>query len=201
MNENFEILRNLISNRRTTKPQVMNGQKISDEQILQIIDLANFAPNHGLTEPWRFVVYSNENVIDFCRSHAMLYKLNTAPENFEQGKYDKLLHMGDMASHIIVCIMQRGWLPKIALWEEEAAVCCAIQNILIGATSLGIATYWGSGGLTRHKALKDFFKLNDQDEIMGILYAGYSDKIFTYNRATPTNEKTRWNPAPGSEVK
>jgi hypothetical protein len=38
MNENFEILRNLISNRRTTKPQVMNGQKISDEQILQIID-------------------------------------------------------------------------------------------------------------------------------------------------------------------
>ncbi|MES2648043.1 MAG: nitroreductase [Bacteroidota bacterium] len=194
MNENFAALQKIIATRRTIKPQQMNGQKIPDEQISNVIDLANFAPSHGLTEPWRFVVYSEKNVADFCHSHALMYKMNVSSEKFDQGKYDKLLHMGDLASHIIVCVMQRGWLPKIAVWEEEAAVACAIQNILLGATTLGIATYWGSGGMTRHKALKDFLKINEPDEVMGILYLGYSDKKLSYNRATTASEKTHWNP-------
>ncbi len=155
MNENFAALQKIIATRRTIKPQQMNGQKIPDEQISNVIDLANFAPSHGLTEPWRFVVYSEKNVADFCHSHALMYKMNVSSEKFDQG---------------------------------------AIQNILLGATTLGIATYWGSGGMTRHKALKDFLKINEPDEVMGILYLGYSDKKLSYNRATTASEKTHWNP-------
>ncbi|CAN5684579.1 hypothetical protein BH10BAC3_BH10BAC3_40620 [soil metagenome] len=195
MNESFANIKSIISSRRTTKPPQMNGRKIADEQIQAILELANYAPTHGLTEPWRFVVYSGDKVDDFCIQHASLYKANTSTEKFETAKYDKLLHMGDKASHIIIAIMQRGRLPKINIWEEKAAVASAVQNMLLGATALEIATYWGSGGMAQHVAMKDFLSLNEADFVMGILYFGYSDKQPPFTRSTPINEKIRWNPS------
>lgn len=194
MNEIFANIKRIITSRRTIKPQQMNGLKIPDEQIQAILELANYAPTHGLTEPWRFVVYSGGNVVDFCEQHASLYKANTPPDKFETAKYDKLLHMGDKASHIIIAIMQRGRLPKIHPWEEKAAVATAVQNMLLGATAFGIATYWGSGGMAQHNAMKDFLSLNEADFVMGILYFGYSNKQPPFTRSTLIDEKTKWNP-------
>jgi nitroreductase len=38
---------------------MMNGKKIPDEQITSLFELADRAPTHGLTEPWRFIVYAD----------------------------------------------------------------------------------------------------------------------------------------------
>src|SRR5215467_1901491 len=89
MNDRFKIIADVIKNRRSIKPVKMNGKKIPDEQISEILQLANWAPTHGRTEPWRFIVYSNEKVKEFCRDHAELYRTHTPPEKFEQANYEK----------------------------------------------------------------------------------------------------------------
>ncbi|MBA3900113.1 MAG: nitroreductase family protein, partial [Bacteroidetes bacterium] len=62
MSNNFEILHNIIRNRRTIGPAIMNGNIIPDTQVKQILELADWAPTHGYTEPWRYFVFSGESL-------------------------------------------------------------------------------------------------------------------------------------------
>ncbi|WP_187261997.1 nitroreductase family protein [Pontibacter beigongshangensis] len=193
MSDTFLEIAQVIRNRRTIKPAQMNGQQIPDEQVKQLLQLADWAPTHGHTEPWRFRVYTGKKVKDFCQAHADLYKSNTREEDYQLFKYEKLLHMGDGASHLIVAYMQRGDLPKIPALEEIAATSCAIQNVLLGATALGIASYWGSGGMAYKPAMKEYLQLGEEDLVLGILYLGYTDKPApTGKRTVALEEKVQW---------
>ncbi|MFT2007933.1 nitroreductase [Pontibacter sp. 13R65] len=193
MNDRFSEIAQVIQNRRTIKPAQMNGRQIPNEQVQQLLQLADWAPTHGHTEPWRFRVYAGEKVKDFCQAHADLYKANTPEESFMLFNYEKLLHMGDGASHLIVAYMQRGDLPKIPALEEIAATSCAIQNILLGATALGIGSYWGSGGMAYKPAMKEYLQLGEEDLVLGILYLGYSDKpVGNGKRTVPLAQKVQW---------
>jgi nitroreductase len=121
-----------------------------------------------------------------------MYKANTSEEKFMQGKFDGIIANGAKASHIIVCIMKRS-NTKIPLMEETAAVSCAIQNILLGATALDIATLWSTGGMVLHPAMKNHFQLNEEDEIMGFLFMGYADEKITGQRKIALSDKVIWN--------
>lgn len=171
----------------------MNGGVIADEEVQEILQLADWAPTHARTEPWRFVVYSNEQVFPFCQIHADLYKQNTDETFFLQAKYDNLLHMGDKTSHIVIAYMVRTPTHKIPEIEEVAASACAIQNILLGATSKGISSFWSTGGLAHHPALKEYLKLGKEDRVMGIFYLGYTDEpLRPGSRMIPLSEKIQW---------
>jgi nitroreductase len=192
MNNLFSIISDIIKSRRSIKPAKMNGKRIPDEQVKEVLQLANWAPTHGRTEPWRFIVYAGDKVKEFCYQHAELYKALTPVKNFEQGNYDKQLHYGDLASHLIIAIMQRGNSPKIPPLEEIAATAAAIQNILLGATAAGITSFWSTSGMTHHLAMRDFLKLKKEDIVMGILYFGYSDEQMEGKRQTSMEEKITW---------
>jgi nitroreductase len=190
MNINYSSLAVTIQNRRTIKPAMMNGHKIPNGHVAAILELADWAPNHGFTEPWRFVVY--ENPFEFCSAHAQLYKSTTTAADFIEGVYNNLAHQGDKASHVIIAIMKRGNLPKIPVFEEMAATACAIQNLLLGATALNMASYWGTGGMALKPEMKEFLALGEDDEVMGILYLGYADEHPEGKRNIPLEEKITW---------
>jgi nitroreductase len=192
MNNVFLVISDIIKSRRSIKPVKMNGKKIPDQYVMELLKLANWAPTHGRTEPWRFVVYSGDSVKEFCHQHAELYRSYTQPEKFEQANYDKQFHNGDLASHIIIAIMQRGNLPKITGVEEIAASAMAIQNILLGAAAAGIASFLSTGGMTHHQSMKNFLQLKEEDIVMGILYLGYSDEKIEGKRQTGIEEKVIW---------
>jgi nitroreductase len=192
MSDLFSIIKDIIHNRRSIKPAKMNGKKIPGEQVKEILELGNWAPTHGRTEPWRFIVYSEEKVKEFCYQHAELYKSNTPAENFLQTTYDKQFHNGDLASHIVIAVMQRGANPKIPALEEIAATAAAIENTLLGATAAGIASFWSTGGMTHKQPMKDFLHLKEEDVVMGIIYFGYADEKFEGKRATNMEDKITW---------
>jgi len=190
MDTTFSTISTIIKTRRSTKPLAMNGNKIPNGHIAAILELADWAPTHGYTEPWRFIVY--ENPIEFCRQHAELYKQNSLGDNFEPSTYNKLLNQGNAASHIIIAVMKRGNLPKIPAFEEIAATSCAIQNLLLGAAALNIASFWSTGGMALKPALKEFLQFGEDDVVMGILYLGYADEFAEGKRTIPLEEKISW---------
>ncbi len=190
MNTQFNDIAQIIKSRRTIKPATMNGKKITKENIEALLELADWAPNHGSTEPWRFVVY--EQLQAFCHKHAELYQQNTAEENFKPAVYQNLTHMGDLASHVLVAYMQRGTNPNIPQFEEIAATACAIENLLLGAAASGIAAYWGTGGQTLKPAMKAYLGLGEDDQVMGVLYLGYTDEQPEGRRKIALEEKVKW---------
>jgi nitroreductase len=188
MDNIFPLISYVIQQRRSTKPVAMNGKKIPDMQVHSLLELADWAPTHGFTEPWRFVVYANPS--GFCHQHAELYKQNT--DKFEQAAYDKLYYQGDKASHMIIAVMKRGSLPKIPALEEIEAASCAVQNILLGATALNIASFWSTGGMALKPAMKDFLNLDEEDQLIGVLYLGYTAEHLAGTRNIPLEEKVKW---------
>jgi len=171
----------------------MNGQVIPDDTVNQLLSLADWAPTHGRTEPWRFFVYVGDALKQFGKTHADLYWTHTAEDKRQQATYEKLEHNVDMASHLVIAVMKRGENIKIPQLEEIAATAAAIQNVLLGATALGIASFWSSGGMTHTHALKDYLHLMSDDIIMGLIFLGYTDEPVKEGvRNTAMSEKVRW---------
>ncbi len=189
----FEALKEIISNRRSTKPAALNGRKIDDAVIWDLLQLANWAPTHARTEPWRFVVYSQEAVKNFCADHAALYQQYTPEDKFTPAKFESIQHNGDNASHIVAVYMHRQAIAKIPVIEEIAAVAAATQNILLGAEALGISVLWSTGGMTHHPSMKQYLGLDEEDIVMGLLYLGYSDDPHQQgSRSVPVEAKVQW---------
>ncbi|WP_184547069.1 nitroreductase family protein [Mucilaginibacter sp. FT3.2] len=186
----FTTITNIIQSRRTIKPNMMNGHKAPNGHIAALLELADWAPTHGFTEPWRFTVY--ENPAKFCQQHADIYKQGVSAGEFDETVYSNLQHQGDKASHVIIATMQRGDLPKIPPFEEVAAVSSAIQNILLGATALNMASFWSTGGAILKPAFKEFLQLRDEDQVMGVLYLGYADAMPEGKRTIPLENKVKW---------
>lgn len=172
----------------------MNGKKIENPLIQRLLNLADWAPTHGRTEPWRFVVYEQDAVRKFCKDHAALYKAATDPEKFTNAKFEKIEQQGDQLSHIIVVYMKRSVQNSIPVLEEIAAVSAAMQNILLGAASLGIAALWSTGGMTHHVSMKQYLGLGEEDLVMGLLFLGYTDApVKEGQRRIPLEEKVVWH--------
>jgi nitroreductase len=187
----FTTISQNIKNRRTIKPGTMNGQKIPNGHVAALLELADWAPTHAFTEPWRFVVYENPQA--FCAQHAELYKQAAeAANNFNPTTYNNLANMGANVSHVVVAIMHRSQLSKLPVMEEIAAASCAIQNLLLGATALNIGSFWSTGGATLKPVMKDYLGLDEEDQVLGLLYLGYSDVHPEGVRKTPLEEKIKW---------
>lgn len=186
----FATVASIIKTRRSVKPNVMNGHKAPNGHVAALLELADWAPTHGFTEPWRFIVY--EDPTKFCQLHADVYKQGVNAEEFNETVYSNLQHQGDKASHVIIAIMERGNLAKIPAFEEVAAVSSAIQNILLGATALSMASFWSTGGAILKPGFKDFLQLRDDDQVMGVLYLGYADQNPEGKRTTPLENKVKW---------
>lgn len=190
--EKFKTVSEVIKSRRTIKPAKMNDRVIPDEVIMQLLELADWAPTHKHTEPWRFFVYGGEKAKQFASNHAELYK-STTGEKFQQEKYDKILANGNNVSHIIVCVMKRDAEERVPETEEICATAAAIENMLIAAAAAEIVCYWGSGGMTHKPEFKKFLGLSEKDITLGILHLGYSDFSFEGKRVIPLSEKVKWD--------
>ena len=193
MNNEFELLEHIIRTRRSVSWKHMNGRIIPDEEVKKLLALADWAPTHGRTEPWRFLVYKGEALKEFGKVHADLYWQHTAEDKRQDATYEKLLHNVDKASHLVIAVMNRGENVKIALLEEVAATSAAIQHILLGATTLGITSFWSTGGMTHSPALRDYLGFGSEDIVMGLIFLGYTDEPAKEGvRNIPMTEKVKW---------
>jgi nitroreductase len=152
--------------------------------------MGSWMNTHGRTEPWRFYIYKGETLKQFGHTHAEMYKAQATAETYKPETYENLLHKGDMASHMIVAVMKRGANPKIPAIEELASASASVQNVLLGATALGISTMWNTGGMAHKHILKQHLQLEEEDAVLGFIYFGYSDEPAKEGRrAVPLAEK------------
>ena len=187
-----DSLNNLICSRRSTKPRLFNGNKIPDKVVWQILKNANWSPTHGLTQPWRFKVFTNSGLVKLANFQANWYRENTPEESFKPEKYERMRSNVLKSSHVVVICMQRQRSEKILEIEEIEAVACSVQNMALTATAYDICSFWGSGGVTYTQELKEFLGLGEKDRCLGYLYLGYSDRPTTSSRRDPIEEKVEW---------
>ena len=182
----------LVRQRRSTFPDQLDGTRPVDDSIIEeILTNATWAPNHGKEEPWQFSVFSGAGLQRFADFQSELYK-ELSGENFKEITYRKLQSQPLKASHIISLGLKRTSNPNIPEWEDIAAVACAVQNIYLSVTAYGLGGYWTSGGITNRPQAKPFFKLEENDKLMGFFYIGHIAIPSTGAKRKPLDEKVNW---------
>lgn len=188
-----EMLSDLIENRRTVKPAAYNGKNLDKSVVEKILESANWAPTHGYTEPWRFVVYSGDSLIELGAFLAHLDQPDKTIKDFNETRYKRLLAQPSLASHVIGIAMRRGDNPKIPELEEVCAVAMAVQNMWLTAHALNVAAYWSTGGLAYTDELRDYFGFDAQHHAMGFFYLGLTDaEPLKGRRISSIESKTVW---------
>ncbi len=169
----IEAVSELIQSRQSLYPAQMEpGAQIPDEAIWKLLKNANYAPSHKRTEPWRFIVFSEEGVDQFFKAMGEIYQQVTPKEEFKAEKLEKFKRKAGIISHVIAVGMKRDEKERIPIQEEEYAVACAVQNIMLSTKSLNIIGYWGTGKLAYTDEMKSFLGLGKEDKCMGFLQLG-----------------------------
>ncbi len=190
MNYHIDQINQVIRNRRSIFPAQYTGQVIEDEIINQILENANYAPNHRKTQPWRFIVFKGKALQKLGQAQAELYKNHTSESKFNPETYRKLQIKPSMASHVIAIGLKRN--PIVPEIEEVEAVACAVQNMYLTATAYGVGAYWGSGGITYYPEANELFGWGEEDKLLGFFFLGIPKKIPEPYERQPMSEKVIW---------
>lgn len=189
MDVNPKAIKELIQSRRSIFPADYTTEPIPKEVIEEIIESANYAPSHKLTEPWRFTICVGAGKLRLGQVMADLYKEHTPEEKFLQKKYDSIILKAQQAGCIIV-IKAQLHPDKLPEWEEIAALGCAVQNMALTATALKVGSYWSSPGMIKH--LGEFLSLKENEQCFGLFYMGYHDATERKAIRTPIDGKVQW---------
>lgn len=196
-----------IKARRSIFPKDYSGEDVPREALEKALEAATWAPTHGKTEPWRFVVLGREGVrtlMDIKRTESSKL-LKDDPKALEAFlcKMDKKAKDMAKCSHIVAIGVKRVHNGKGALmpeWEETAAVACAVQNFHIALQSLGngYCGYWSSDGVGKwadSAAAKEYLGFDgstdgEPDKIIGFFRVGVCHTIDKYRaKRAPISEK------------
>ncbi len=178
---------------RRTSVRRFRPDPIAQETIELLLDCAVRAPNHKLTEPWRFAVLTGDAVGRFAeirgRSRLKRFDDPDAPE--ARAAADKMRRetLETPAVIVVICAVS----PDERTREEDyAATMMATANLMIAAESLGLGTYLRTGGLMNETDLTGMVDLDHGFRVAGVVLLGYPADIEVPKRRRPAGELTRW---------
>lgn len=182
----------LIRRRRSVfPPTYIPGKPVERALIEQLLENANWAPTHRLTEPWRFKVFHSEESRQRLSAYLSdFYLKNTAPESFSEEKMKKSGENPLRAGAVIAIVMQRDPEERIPEFEEIASVAMAVQNVWLTCAAEGLGCYWS----TPRAALEanTFLELLPGERCLGFFYLAWHEMPDTPGKRRAVAEKTTW---------
>jgi len=164
------------------------------EVIEELLEAATWAPNHRLNEPWRFFVLAGDVRERFGELMAADACADLDDPTGEKARDVRLsqLKKATRSPVIIAVACDPPGSARIDPVEDVCAVACGVQNLMLAAHARGLATKWSSGKACHSPAIKAFFDLTPDHQILGYIYLGYPDEASGTASRTPHHEKTTW---------
>ena len=149
-------LEHAIRTRRTHK--AFASGPVDPEVLMELFELARWAPNHHLTSPWRFRVLGPETIA----------RLKQIAETLNPGSGGKL----DRAPTLVVASVDRQGDAE-QQQEDLLAAGVAAYLVLLGAHGAGLAGYWRTVPFLDSPAGRDALDLDAAEIPIGLLHLGY----------------------------
>ncbi len=122
--------------------------------IEELLELARWAPNHHLTEPWRFRVIG--------------------PETFDRlvaaGAPNEASKLGRAPTLIAASATQKG--DDYENREDLLATACAVYIVLLAAHARGLASYWRTPALFETEAAREILGFEPDEEFVALIHLG-----------------------------
>jgi nitroreductase len=149
-------LAELAHARRTHK--AFGPEPVPRKTLVELFEVARLAPNHHLTQPWRFRVLGPETLarLKECGGPGEAEKLERAP----------------------TLVLATAALSGDTVQDEEdvCATAAAIMLVLLAATERGLATYWRTPGILRTERGREAAGIPRGERFLGLLHFGAPER-------------------------
>lgn len=141
-----------IRGRRTHKQY--GAEPVDNGTLSELLDLARHAPNHHLTQPWRFRVLGPETRgrLDAAVGEKDAAKLRRAP------------------TLVLATAVLTGDPHTDA--EDLHATACAVYAVLLGATARGLASYWRTPKVLEDTSILALLGVEPTERVVSLIHLG-----------------------------
>ena len=146
-------LEDAIRDRRTHK--AYGAEPVDRATLEELFELARWAPNHNLTNPWRFRVLGPR----------ALAALKQAAGPDAAGKLDR-------APTLIAASVRRSDDDPVTDEEDFAAAAVATFIVLLGAHARGLGGYWRTPAVLRTPEGRAALRIPDAERVLGLIHLG-----------------------------
>ena len=167
----FEQLAEIIRSRRTNL-MIDRERDVDAATIAKLCDVAVWAPNHKLTWPWLFCEVrgaARRQLGDAC-ADVMAAQNEPSPRvQKTRGKFER--------SPVVLVVGSEAGDTELRTAENRDAVSAAVQNVLLGATALGLASFWSSCPTGANDAVAKFCGFPSGTTIVAMIYLGWPTDV------------------------
>ncbi|WP_034680401.1 nitroreductase family protein [Caldalkalibacillus mannanilyticus] len=172
---------NIIRERRTIRE--FKSDPISKELVIELLNDAVWAPNHGLREPWRFILFQGEGKKKFTKAVLHTY---TEEEKASRAE-DITKYYLNIPLHLVVVMKED---PRSKQWEEDfSATSAMIQNFQLLTWEKGIGVVWKTNYYNWEPKFHQEIGVQPGERVVGTLHIGYFDKVPKPRPRTKVEEK------------
>ena len=159
---------------------------VPEALVRDAIEAATWAPNHHVTEPWRFYLLGNES-IGSCL--ALVRDITAAKKGAEAGEFKAKRWAEKPGWVVVTCAVSDDELRQR---EDYAACAAAIQNLMLFLWKAGVGTKWTTGDITRDLRFFDILGADpDAEFVVGLIWYGYPKLTPTQSRKPPDEVLTK----------
>ncbi|MFM8858396.1 MAG: nitroreductase [Actinomycetota bacterium] len=166
-NSTISSIDHVIRSRRTS--MFTDSQDIDPSTVIELCELASWAPCHKRTWPWEFALLTGPARERFGASVAdAMHSAGDDPARVAKARTKYL-----RTPAILVVASAQGD-TQLRTVENRDATAAAIQNILLAATARGLASFWSSCPRGCNDTVVEFCGFSENASIVGIVYLGYA---------------------------
>jgi nitroreductase len=150
---------------------------VPNELIRDAVEAATWAPNHGVTEPWRFYRLGSKSIgqcLDLVR------ELVTAKKGEKAGAFKAKSWSEKPGWMVVTC---KSSDDEVLQREDYAACAAAVQTFMLYLWKAGVGSKWTTGDITRDPRIADIVGFDASDEfIVGLIWYGFPKVTPAQNR-------------------
>jgi len=155
-------------------------RSVDESVVKRAIDCARYAPNHKMTEPWRFILLGEKTRTQLFPIVEDLAKVKCAlKEQTDSAPYvERAISKVRDVPLLMVVLSALSPGDAFRTKEDFAATTCALHHVVLSLWADGIGAQWSTGGVIRDVRTYEVLGVNDEEfEIIGLLKAGHPQKI------------------------
>ncbi len=181
----------LLENRRSVRE--FTEREVSREEIEKLLDAAVYAPNHRLTQPWRFYVLGPHarrafgDVLGVRKARRLEDPIAAAELRRKVAADHEALPL------MIAVATVESDNPEIRE-EDYAATMMAVQNIALAAVELGLGTHIKTGAVMQDPAARAAFGVASGERVVAMLNIGEPATLPPAKPRNPASDLTTWVP-------
>ncbi len=182
-----------LQTRKSIPAKFLNEPAPSHEEIRSMIQAALAAPDHGMLNPWKFIVIEGEarNKLGALLAEASRLREPTLAEEKVAKQREKPLRSPTIIVVVATIVKNHVKVPEI---EQVLSAGAAAQQLMLAANSMGYGAIWLTGPNSNEVSVKSGLGVSVNDVIIGFIYLGTSSLKHSKRKFLNPDEYTEhWN--------